>query len=75
MNRGAGKPAPYDGGVPGCLSACATYPYLTVDAGDTTSEQGNTPNCRLWHLETAYTSDQFGKFHCPHPAQLSTTCN
>ncbi|MGH7295679.1 MAG: hypothetical protein ACRELB_12125 [Polyangiaceae bacterium] len=68
------KPVAYDGGVPDCLSACATYPYLTADAGDTTTESGNTLNCRLWHLETAYTSDPYGKIHCPHTAQQSSTC-
>jgi len=64
----------YDGGLSACLSACQGYPYLTGDAGDTTTESGNTLNCRLWHLETAYTSQQFGVFHCPHTAQLSSTC-
>jgi hypothetical protein len=68
------KPVPYEGGIPGCQSGCATYPYLTVDAGDTTSDNGNTLNCRLWHLETAYTNDDFGKFHCPHTELVSSLC-
>ena len=68
------KPVTYEGGVPDCLSACQGFPYLTADAGDTTLESTNTLNCRLWHLETAYGSDQAGQFHCPHTAQMSTTC-
>jgi len=67
------KPNAY-ASVSGCVTACANYTYNTADAGDTTTESGNTLNCRLWHLETAYTSDAFGKFHCPHTAQVSTTC-
>ncbi|HEY1691414.1 MAG TPA: hypothetical protein VGG39_04590 [Polyangiaceae bacterium] len=67
-------PVPYEGGVPGCLTSCQSYPYLTGDAGDTTSESGNTLNCRLWHLETAYTSNPFAVFHCPHTEQVSSTC-
>jgi hypothetical protein len=68
------KPVAYDGGVPTCLSACGAYPYLVGDAGDTTTESGNTLNCRLWHLETAYTSDSYGQIHCAHTAQVSSTC-
>jgi hypothetical protein len=47
---------------------------MVGDAGDTTLESGNTLNCRLWHLETAYTSDEFGTFHCPHTRRVSSTC-
>jgi hypothetical protein len=70
----APKPVPYAGGDPECETDCAKYPYLVTDAGDTTTESGNTLNCRLWHLETAYTSASYGMFHCPHTAQVSSTC-
>jgi hypothetical protein len=69
------KPVPYEGGLPDCLASCSGYPYLTGDAGDTTSESGDTLNCRLWHLETANTSDSYGQLHCPHTAKVSVTCN
>ncbi|HEY8089539.1 MAG TPA: hypothetical protein VIF09_16875 [Polyangiaceae bacterium] len=69
------KPLPYEGGLPDCLGSCAGYPYLTTGAGDTTSESGDTLNCRLWHLETANTSDSYGQQHCPHTAKVSFTCN
>ncbi len=68
------KAVPYPGGIADCQAACKTFPYLVGDAGDTTFESGNTLNCRLWHLETAYTSDDFGMFHCPHAKRISSTC-
>jgi serine/threonine-protein kinase len=68
------KAVPYPGGISDCRAACKSYPYLVGDAGDTTLESGNTLNCRLWHLETAYTSDEFGMFHCPHTRRVSSTC-
>jgi serine/threonine-protein kinase len=68
------KPMPYKEGLSECEAACKNYRYLSVDAGDTTLESGNTLNCRLWHLETAYTSDDFGMFHCPHTKRISSTC-
>jgi hypothetical protein len=68
------KAPPYPGGVAECQAACKNYPYLVADAGDTTFESGNTLNCRLWHLETAYTSDDFGLFHCSHTKRVSSTC-
>jgi serine/threonine protein kinase len=71
----APKPAPYAGGLADCEAACKNYRYLVGDAGDTTLESGNTLNCRLWHLETAYTSDDFGMFHCPHTKRVSSTCH
>jgi serine/threonine-protein kinase len=71
----APKPAPYPGGHSECEAACKNYRYLVADAGDTTLESGNTLNCRLWHLETAYTSDDFGMFHCPHTKRVSSTCH
>jgi serine/threonine-protein kinase len=68
------KAVPYPGGIRDCQTACKSYPYLVADAGDTTLESGNTLNCRLWHLETAYTSDEFGMFHCSHTKRVSSTC-
>jgi hypothetical protein len=70
----APNPAAYSGDSQ-CETECAAYPYLEVDAGDTTTEMGNTLNCRLWHLETAYTSPLYGMTHCPHTGQVSMTCN
>ncbi|HEY8040984.1 MAG TPA: hypothetical protein VIF15_14360 [Polyangiaceae bacterium] len=69
-----GKPLVYPGGLADCQTACTGFPYLVVDAGDTTLQASNTLNCRLWHLETAYKSNDLGSFHCPHTGQISTTC-
>jgi hypothetical protein len=68
------NPSVYDGGVAGCEGACNTYPYLVVDAGDTTLEMSNTLNCRLWHLETAFRGPTYGMIHCLHTALVSDTC-
>jgi hypothetical protein len=68
------KPIPYEGGTPDCEQSCGTYPYLVVDAGDTTTEGSNTLNCRLWHLETAFTSPDYGLAHCLHTALASMVC-
>jgi hypothetical protein len=68
------KASPYPGGLSECEAACKGYRYLVAGAGDTTLENGDTLNCRLWHLETAYTSDAFGVFHCAHTSRISTTC-
>ncbi len=67
------KPPPYADGLTECRAACKSYPYV-ADAGDTALQSGNTLNCRLWHLQTAYTSDGFGLFHCPHTKRVSSTC-
>jgi hypothetical protein len=70
------NPLVYDGGVAGCEADCKTYPYLVVDAGDTTIEMGsNSLNCRLWHLETAYRGPAYGMIHCFHTALVSDTCH
>lgn len=69
MNR----PVAYEGGTPDCMNACAGYPYLS-DAGDTTLTSGNTLNCRLYHLESAYVSDMASFTHCPHTGVVSATC-
>jgi hypothetical protein len=69
-------PVAYEGGLSDCMSACDNngYPYLVVDAGDTTNDTGNTLNCRLWHLESAFSGSMAGKYHCPHTEKASTTC-
>jgi hypothetical protein len=77
---------PYDGGVPSCKAACAQYPYLlSVDAGDAGDAgvgdivflSGNTLNCRIYHLESAYNPDSpdASTYHCPHTGVVSATCN
>jgi hypothetical protein len=74
---GPDLPVAYEGGVPECMNACKTqpgFPYLVVDAGDTTLDTTNTLNCRLWHLETAFSSPTAGKLHCMHTKAVSTTC-
>jgi hypothetical protein len=69
---------PYDGGELGCETACtaAAFPYLTIDAGDIQFPTGNTFNCRLYHLESAYEpdNDQARSTHCPHTGVVSATC-
>jgi hypothetical protein len=67
-------PVAYEGGLPECTTECKTLPYNVVDAGDTTSETSNSLNCRLWHLETAFTSSDYGKMHCEHTGLVSATC-
>jgi hypothetical protein len=73
-------PPPFDGGESGCFSECTNdkFTYLTAgDAGDITLTAGNTLNCRLYHLESAYnpTSASAKTTHCPHTATISATCN
>ena len=69
---------PFAGGESGCRSECiGKFPYLTAgDAGDITMESGNTLNCRLYHLESAYnpTSSSAITTHCPHTGTVSATC-
>jgi hypothetical protein len=69
---------PYDGGESGCHTACtaASFNYLTVDAGDLEFPSGDTFNCRLYHLESAYApnNDQARTTHCPHTAVVSAKC-
>jgi hypothetical protein len=57
-----------------CETDCKqNFPYIT-DAGDTALESTDTLNCRLWHLETAFTNPEDGEYHCPHTAVMSATC-
>lgn len=69
---------PFVGGENGCRSECiGKFNYLTAgDAGDITFESGNTLNCRLYHLESAYnpTSSSAVTTHCPHTGTVSATC-
>ena len=76
---------PYDGGEPACRTSCAGYTYLTTgDAGDASGPvgdivfaAGDTLNCRIYHLESAYEvgNPQAPTTHCPHTAAQSATCN
>ena len=72
---------PYDGGQQECESVCGdgtAYGY-DRDAGDLVDnmlvqiESGNSLNCRLWHLETAFQKMQPNP-HCYHTAAVSDTC-
>jgi hypothetical protein len=75
---------PYDGGVTECRAECAKYIYLlTPDAGadsgvgDTSLSDGDTLNCRLYHLESAYdpVTPKALKTHCPHTGSDSAACH
>jgi hypothetical protein len=70
----APNPVPYTGGQGGCQTATQPIKYIVAGAGDLTSEATNTLNCRLWHMETAYTSAAYGSIHCPHTELMSSTC-
>jgi hypothetical protein len=74
----SGPDSPYDGGELGCRSECmsAPYRYLTDDAGDITLQSGDTLNCRIYHLESAYDpNNPVAKMtHCPHTGRVSATC-
>jgi len=66
---------PYGGDVTKCIMACSSdagFPYVPPydlnDPGGKPFEQGNTLNCRLWHLEKAITS-HMPEIHCPHTDQ------
>lgn len=79
---------PYDGGLLGCEQQCtaANFDYREFDAGDlkfpnatggfSEFQTGNTLNCRIYHLESAYdpTNDVARTTHCPHLAVDSTQC-
>jgi len=73
---------PYDGGQPECQRVCGDGTAYTYDrdAGDLVDdtlamiESGNTLNCRLWHLETAFQKMQPDP-HCLHTAPISATCH
>jgi len=71
----SGAESAYDGGLSACRGTCPGYAYdIGPDAGDLTTESGDTLNCRLWHLETAYGSSAAAPIHCPHTGLDSATC-
>jgi hypothetical protein len=55
-----------------CVADCTGFPV--ADGGDNVNANtsGNTLNCRLYHLEAAYTTPML---HCPHTAPDSGTCH
>jgi hypothetical protein len=67
----------YPGGEAECRRECAQYTYPIDDPtkADLVPD-GNTLNCRLWHLESAYdpTNPQAKTTHCPHTGKVSLTC-
>jgi hypothetical protein len=68
----------YDGGPPQCLAECqANFGIYLLDAGsDLALYDGNTINCRLYHLEAALGNPEPGSLieHCPHTALVSVFC-
>jgi hypothetical protein len=75
---------PYDG-EPACRGVCARVPYAKEGAdagragpvGDLVFASGNTLNCRLYHLQSAYEVGNAAAplRHCPHIAAESSTCH
>jgi hypothetical protein len=61
-----------------CDTACPNFTYdEATNDGDLIEESGNTLNCRIYHLESAYdTQDNpdATSTHCPHTAVVSATC-
>lgn len=65
-----------------CRTACARWPYLTAanadggTVGDILFAAGDTLNCRLYHLESAYEvgNPNAAPIHCRHTADPSSTC-
>jgi hypothetical protein len=81
---GAHNAFPYDGGTKDCKTKCEAFPYLisadSTDAGpvgDILFLSGDTLNCRIYHLESAYNPADPNAIalHCPHTAVDSATCN
>jgi hypothetical protein len=73
------KPTPPYGSAAECLADCrgtgdagGAYPYL-LNVSDL-QDNGNTLNCRIYHLQNAYGSEASGEFHCPHTGLVSQTC-
>ena len=66
----------YDGGDMGCRAECAKYPYLMDPGVPDLLGSGNTLNCRMWHLESAFDpgNPAAKSTHCPHTASTSVTC-
>jgi hypothetical protein len=63
-----------------CADPDAGFPYQTTGgASDINQQSGNTLNCRLYHLESAYAAGVVADpasvmLHCGHTAQVSATC-
>jgi hypothetical protein len=72
------QPSPPYTGESACDSACDAFQYdQATNDGDLVESSGNTLNCRLYHLESAYdTPDnaQATSVHCPHTAVASAVC-
>ncbi len=72
------QPAPPYTSEAACDTACPSFKYdEATDQGDLAESTGNTLNCRIYHLESAYdTQDNADatSFHCPHTAVVSATC-
>jgi hypothetical protein len=66
-----------------CRTSCARWPYRssvdagTQDVGDILFAAGDTLNCRLYHLESAYEvgNPAAATTHCRHLAVDSATCH
>jgi hypothetical protein len=54
-----------------CETTCAKFP-VNGDAGDIALVSGNTFNCRIYHLEAAYSDPTT---HCPHTALVGGPCS
>lgn len=74
-------PPPYANGEIDCRQACtantngASFTYhVTGGFTDLGETDGDTLNCRLYHLESAYAGDAAKHTHCPHTAVVSATC-
>jgi hypothetical protein len=59
-----------------CQTDCDGFSY-DAGLGDLTQSAGNTLNCRIYHLESAYDTDNPSaqSTHCPHTQVTSATCN
>ena len=66
----------YDADSADCEAKCPSYPYYTgADASDIDLGEGNSLNCRLYHLENAYLSPSQISTHCPHTTLDSIPCS
>lgn len=72
-----GPLAPFGtGGELACRQECAKYTYVTDPSMPDIVESGNTLNCRVYHLESAYMPDNPAArtTHCPHTGTQSAAC-
>lgn len=72
-----GPLSPFPGGEMQCRQECAQYTYLTDPSVPDLMPSGDTLNCRVYHLESAYVPDNPAArtTHCPHTGTVSATCN